>query len=159
MTMQWADDQNEGYLASDIDESPPLPEPIRGFETDPPHEHYPEGDPYSLYEQDLYDDPASEPGYASAPEHDATPGHLTVAAIWAGVAAAAVATVGVWLFVRSRRRREHPAKRAARQFSERSLEAAAHRAELAEPYAKRGVATSVEAASRLRGRAETLRRR
>ncbi len=176
MTALWADDENEGYRAPDATEVPPLPEPIRGFEADPPQDQYADGAPYALYEQDLYDvpddvpddDPYAVPAAATPREDGGTPSHLSAAAICAGVCAAVVAAGVTWLIVRSRRR-VSPARRAARlaahqffEFSERSRRAAAQGGELVEPlegHARRGVTTSIEAAARLRRRAETLRHR
>lgn len=155
MTAQRADDREDGYLTAGATEAPLPAEPLSG-DPDVSPEHDPEGDPSTLDEQDLYDVPDDAP---TPHEGHIMPSHGITAAICAGLCAAAVAAGVAWLIVRSRRR-ESPtrraAKRAARQFSERSRRAAAHGSELVEPFegrARRGVATSLDAAARLRRRA------
>lgn len=164
MTAYRADDREEGYLAGDLAEAPTPPEPRRGASDGSP-DHYPEGDPNALYEQDLPHD--ADNGYA-ADGHATDDAAVTkpreryaAAAICAGLCAAAIAAGVAWLIVRSRRR-VHPVRRAAGRLSERSRRVAAEGRELVEPiegHARRGVANSVQVASRLRRRAETLRRR
>ena len=164
MTAHRADDREDGYLAGDLAEAPTPPEPRRGASDGSP-DHYPEGDPNALYEQDFPD--YADNGYADD-DHAADDATVTTpreryaaAAICAGLCAAAVAAGVAWLIVRSRRR-VHPVRRAAGRLSERSRRVAAEGRELVEPlegHARRGVANSVQAASRLRRRAETLRRR
>ena len=169
MTAHRADDREDGYLAGDLAEAPTPPEPRRGASDGSP-DHYPEGDPNALYEQDLpyhadngyADDDHAADGHEVDDAAVATPRErYASAAICAGLCAAAVAAGVAWLIVRSRRR-VHPVRRAAGRLSERSRRVAAEGRELVEPlegHARRGVANSVQAASRLRRRAETLRRR